>query len=269
MSLASLPPPPSRLDDRGSRVLQVGELVGLAAVGALACTLPAGLRVSTALTGTETFVRAWSALVAAALLPMLAAVAAIRGAWHAWRDVGEALSPLRIFGAGLWVAGLFVWMALSGAFLAATTHHHTLAGVTYAFGALALAAFWGLVCRRIVAILGGLTQRGRRLAVAALGVPVLGAIAYISVRFLVAASKDPSSALAAATVIDVLAFALAALFGSVDWRLLRRPLGLMGPPLALFLGALGLATLGDPVVLRGIREHAPVFVAMATVLPGH
>jgi hypothetical protein len=269
VSLASLPPPSSRIDDRGSLALQVGELVGLAAVGALACTLPAALRVSSALAENEPFVRAWSALVAAALLPMLAAVAAIRGAWHAWRDVGEALSPLRVFGAGLWVAGLFVWMALSGAFLAATTHHHTLAGVTYAFGAVALAAFWGLVCRRIVAILEGLAQLGRRLAVASLGVPLLGAIAYIGVRFLVVTSKDPSSALAAATVIDVLAFALAALFGSVDWRLLRRPLGLMGPPLALFLGALGLATLGDPATLRGIREHAPVFVSMAALLPGH
>jgi hypothetical protein len=211
-------------------------------------------------------VRAWSALVAAALVPMGLAVAALRGAWHGWRDVGEGASPLHLFGAGLWIAGLFVWMVMLGAFLRATTHHHALAGVTYAFGALFLAAVWGLVCWRIAAILRGLTEMTRHLAMLSLAAPLLGVIVYVGARFLVVASRDASSAPAVATVIDVLAFALAALFVSADWRFLRRPLAIAGPPLALFLGALGLTTLGDHAILQAIREHAPAFASVAGLL---
>jgi hypothetical protein len=266
---APVPPPSSRIDDHGSPAHRFGALVGLATVGTLACTLPAALRVSAALTGASPVVRAWSALVATTLVPMCLAVAVLRGAWSAWRDLGEAASPPRVFGVGLWVAGLFVWMVLFGGFLRATTHHHALAGVTYAFGALALAGGWGLVCWRTAAIFAGFAEKTQPLAMASLGVPLFVAILYIAVRFLVVASRDASSALAAATVIDVFAFCLAGLFGSADWRLMRRLLAAIGPPLALFLGALGLTTLGDPAVLQAIREHAPAFAYAAGLIPGH
>jgi hypothetical protein len=231
--------------------------------------LPAGLRVSAVLTGEAPVVRAWSALAAAALGPMVLAVSLLRGAWQGWRDLDESVSPLRVFGAGLWVTGLFVWMVMFGGFLRAATHHHALAGVTYAFGAMFLALGWGLVCWRTVAMLRDFAQQTRRLAMVLFGAPLVAAILYIGARFLGVAARDASSALAAATAIDVLAFALAALFGSVDWRSMRWPLAILGPPIALFFGALGLTTLGDHAVSQAIREHSPAFAAVAGLLSGH
>jgi hypothetical protein len=261
-------PQSTRIDGRGSLALEFGVLVGLATLGALACTLPATLRVSPSLAGMGAVVRAWSALVAAALMPMGLSVAALRGAWRAWRELGEEVSAVGVFGVGLWAAGLFVWMALLGAFLGATTHHHALAGVTYAFSSLGLAAGWGLVCWRTAAILRGSGQRGRRLAMASLGALLFAVVLLIGVRLLLVASRDPSSAVAVATVIDVVAFAFAALFASADWRFPWRPLAILGPSLALFLGALGLTTLGDPPVSQAIREQAPAYAPMAGLLSG-
>jgi hypothetical protein len=264
--VASVRPPSSRVGERGSLALQFGAFVGLATVGALACTLPAGLRVSAALEGTAPMVRAWSALVAAVLVPMGLVVAALRSAWQGWRELGEAVSPWQLFGAGMWVLGLFVWLTMFGAFLRATTHHHALAGVTYAFGALVLAVGWGLVCWRTAAMLGGLAETRRHLAMVLLAAPVFVGILYIGAHFLLVALHDAGSAPAVATVIDVLAFALAALFGSADWRFMRRPLAIAGPPVAIFLGALGLTILGDHAVWQAIREHAPAFAPVAGLL---
>jgi hypothetical protein len=255
-------PPSSRIDGGSSLASRLGALVGLATVGAIACTLPATLRVAPMLNGPQAAVRAWAALVAAALMPMGLSVAALRGAWRAWRELGEEVSPLGVFGVGLWVTGLFVWLELLGAFLRATTHHHALAGVTYAFGALGLAVGWGLFCWRTVAILRELRQGLKRIAMVSFGVFFLAAILFIAVRFFAVASKDAASAMAAATVIDVVAFALAALFVSADWRRWR-PLAIVGPPLALFLAALGFSTLGDPSVAQVIREQAPAYAPVA------
>ena len=255
-------PPSSRIDGGSSLAWRLGALAGLATVGAVACTLPATLRVSPMLTGPQAVVRAWAALSAAALLPMGFAVAALRGAWRAWRELGEEVSPLGAFGVGLWVTGLFVWLELLGAFLRATTHHHALAGVTYAFGALLLASGWGLVCRRTVGILRDLGEGRRRIAMVSFGVFFLAAILFIAVRFFSVASKDAASAMAASMVIDVVAFALAALFVSADWGKWRL-LAIVGPPLALFLAALGFSTLGDPSVAQVIREQAPAYAPIA------
>ena len=83
--------------------------------------------------------RAWVALAAAALVPMVAAVVVLRGAREGLRAFAGPGAGLRAFGVGLWIASLIVAFTFFGGVLRAHTHHHGLAGVTFAFGALGLA----------------------------------------------------------------------------------------------------------------------------------
>jgi hypothetical protein len=250
--------------------MQFGALVGLAAVAALLASFPAMIRVSAALAGgaPAAQVRAWAALGAAAIGPMALTIVVLRGARQGLRSFGEPQAPLRIFGLGLWLAMLFITLALFGGALRATTHHRALAGVTFGCGALVLALGWGLVCVRLVEMLRGMTERARQMAMLLLGGAALAAIAVLVLRFLRAVSGDASSSEAAATVVDVLAFVLTALLASQDWSPVRRPLALVGPPLAVFLAALGIRTLLDPPVRQAIAERAPAYVSGADLVSG-
>jgi hypothetical protein len=265
---ASVPPSSGRADENGSLVLQLGALLGITTAGALVSTVPAMWRVSAAVSGVAPVVRAWAALIAAVLGPMALSIVVLRNARQTLRLFVWPGDRLRAFGLALWFLLLWVSLALFGSVLRATTHHHALAGVTYACGALAIAFGWGLVCGRLVAMLRSVSPPVRRWAVRGIGAALLLATGYVGLRFLAVVWKDPSSSQAGSTVVDVLAFMLAALAGSLDWRAVWRPLAIVGPPLALFLGALGATTLRDPPVHHAIVEHAPAFVPAADALSG-
>jgi hypothetical protein len=264
---ASAPPPSVPTDENGSFVLRFGMLVGLATAASLVCTLPAMTRVSLGLSGQAPTLRAWAALAAAALGPMGFALVVLRGARQGMRTFVEPRTRLRAFGLGLWLAMLFVTLALLGGFLRATTHHRALAGVTYAFGALGLAAGWGLVCARAVTILRNRSETTQRVVMALLGGVAVIAIGYLGLRFVSAVSNDPSASAAAATVLDVSAFVLTSFLASLDWRALRRPLAMVGPPVAVFVAALGITTLRDMPVRQAIGEHAPTYSTAVSLFP--
>jgi choline-sulfatase len=267
---ASVPPPSRSVEGNGSLVLKFGAWIGLAAAGALLCTVPAMLRVSEALAGGAPVVRAWAALGAAALGPMGLSIVVLRGARRGLRAFGGPphLAQLRWFGLGLWLALLFVTLASFGSVLRATTHHRALAGVTYGCGALVVAVVWGLVCARIVAMLRSVSVGLQRFVVFSLGGAVFATVAFVLQRFVSVVSTAPSASGAKATVIDVFAFLLTAIFVSLDWRAATRPLALVGPPFAVFLAALGITTLLDPPVRQALSEHAHTFVSAANLISG-
>ena len=263
MLSASVPPPSTRFEGGGSLVVQVGALIGVAAVAALLAALPATMRASAALPGDAPAIRVWSALGVSALAPMAVAIVTVRRARVGLGSFAGPPSRLRVFGILLWLALLFVGLTLFGSVLSGTTHHHALAGVTYAFGAVALAVGLGLACARLVGVVRGLSDRSRNVAIALLGGGAFLALSYLLARFLSAATKDPASSDAASTVVDVLAFVFTALFASRDWRVANRPLAILGPPVAVFLASLGLTTLRDPPVYQAIVDRAPAFVPAA------
>lgn len=267
---ASVPPPSRSVEGNGSLVLKFGAWIGLAAAGALLCTVPAMLRVSAALAGGAPVVRAWAALGAAALGPMGLSIVVLRGARRGLRAFGGPphRAQLRWFGLGLWLALLFVTLASFGSVLRATTHHRALAGVTYGCGALVFAVVWGLVCARIVAMLRSVSVGPQRFVVFSLGGAVFATVAFVLQRFVSIVSSAPSASGAAATVIDVFAFLLTAIFVSRDWRAATRPLALVGPPFAVFLAALGITTLLDPPVRQALSDHARTFVSAANLISG-
>ncbi len=259
-------PPPRLLGANGKLVLRAGGLVARAAGAALLCTLPAMVRVSSVLDGSAPAVRAWAALATAALGPMALALMVLGRARKELKTLGGSGMRLLAFGIGLWLALLVVMLSVLGGFLRATTHHHALAGVTYAFGALALAVGWGLLCARLVGILRSAPSRVRRWGVVLLGALAVAALGYIALGFLNAVASDPASAKASATVVDVLAFALTAFIVSRPWERTPWVLALAGPPLALFMATLGVTTLRDSPVREAIDEHASSFSSVAGVV---
>jgi hypothetical protein len=228
---------------------------------------PAAARVSGVL-ASASGLRIWLGLAAAALGPMVAAIAVLRGAAEGMRAFAGPGATLRAFGVGMWLASLLVTLSWFGSLLRATTHHHALAGVTYAFGALALAVGLGLLCARIVAILEGASLAARSLALGALGGAMVVALAWMAVRFGRAASHDAASAAEAATVVDVLIFAVCSFLASRRAWGAPRPLALVGPPLAVVTLAMGISTLQDAGLRQSIAERAPTFAPAARLLSG-
>ncbi len=265
---ASAPPPPRPAEDSASLVVRFGVVLGLAAAAALVCSVPAVVRVSATLAGSGFSFHAWVGLSAAVLGPMVAAVVVLRGAAEGIRAFAGPGAALRAFGVALWLTTLFVTLSWFGGLLRATTHHHALAGVTYAFGALALAVGLGLVCARMVAILQESPAEMRSLALGGLGGAITVALVWMAVRFGRAASHDAASSEAAATVVDLVAFALAAFLASRRTLGAPRILALVGPPLAVVVLATGVSALRDAALRQAMAERAPAFAPAARLVSG-
>ena len=262
----SAPPPTKAAADAGSVVVRFGTAVGLGAVAALAGAVPATLRVTSVAADGPAAWRVWLALAAAALVPMVAAVVVLRGAREGLRAFAGPGAGLRVVGAGLWVASLLVGFTLLGRVLRANTHHHALAGVTFAFAALFFAIGSGVVCARIVSLARGAPDFARRGLVLILGTAAVLALAYVGLRFVRAASHDAASYGAAGTVVDVLAFGLAAFFASRPSLIARRIIAVLGPPIAVAVLALGVTTLRAAPMRDAIGESAPVFAPVVEFL---
>lgn len=253
--------------------MRFGTAVGLAAAAALASAVPPALRISATLgadvaAGTPGTGKTWMGLAAAALVPMVAAVVTLRGAREGLRAFGGQGAEIRAYGVGLWAASLFVLLAFLGSVLRATTHHHALAGVTFAFGAVALAIMSALVCARAVSILRGAPAERRRVLVIALGLCAVAAVGFTGLRFLRAASRDPASAAAAGYVVDILGFWLAAFLAAGHSLASRRLVALVGPPVAVAIAALGISALRDPPLRTAIADGAPAFAPLVDQVPG-
>ncbi len=259
--------PPGVPERTGSRSVRLGTAIGLGAFATLVCVLPATLRVCAAIGPDESEMRVAVALAAAALGPMVASILVLRGAREGLRAFAGLGVEVRAFGLALWLASLLVTFSVFGSVLRATTHHHALAGVTFAFGALALAVGSAVLCARFVAILRAASPTMRRVMAMALGTAMAAAVGWVGVQFMRATAHDPASASAAAIVVDVLAFALAAGFAAQPSFALRRPLALSGPPVAIVIAVLGVTALRDATLRHAIDEHAPAFSAAARWVP--
>ena len=70
--------------------------------------------------------------------------------------------PSSTWGVATWAMATFLALASLGAFLRATTHHHGLAGVTFAIGGLAVGGALALVVRRLMQMARGADPWGAR-----------------------------------------------------------------------------------------------------------
>jgi hypothetical protein len=199
---------------------------------------------------------------------MVITVVVLRNAREGLRVFGGPGAELRVYGAVLWAATVFVTLSIFASALRATTHHHALAGVTFAFGAVATAIGAALACVRVVGILESASRGARGAILVALGVAVALAVGWVGIRFVRAASRDPLSAAAAGVVVDVLAFGLAALFAARRSFVSRRAMAVVGPPVAVAIAALGVSVLREAPMRAAIDEYAPAFAPITDQIPG-
>ncbi|HEY2510907.1 MAG TPA: hypothetical protein VGI39_08630 [Polyangiaceae bacterium] len=253
-SFHSMPPdgePPPSLFAR------VGSLLGVAALVALVSTVPAVTRVGPA-TG---WLAAWLGLASCSLVPALLALAVLRGAREGTRAFPEHDPPMILWAASVWAMTVFLLLTGLGALLRATTHHHGLAGVTFAVGAVVVAAGVALVVRRLTAIARGMEPWNRAALLAVLLVVLFGALAVVGIR--VARSSSAVPLPSPTLVVDALAFFIAVV--ALSRTAFQRVPGLatIGIPLAAGVLLVGGALLSsNPELAQTIRTEAPQFAPL-------
>lgn len=251
MSL-SLPPPSAPLSAR------VGAALALAVPAALVAVLPAALRLAS--DASWSLVRAWPLLGGIAIVPIALLGLVGRRAYLGWRALGPDDAGLRLAVA----CGGIGWLGLLadrlGAVLRAKTHHHALAGVTFALAIVVFGAVLVLVSRRILALLRDLEPRyetlARLIAVAWAAAPVIGLV--LALR---AAAPDLAPE-ARAAVIDGAALVLGTILASRTIATPRPALAVAGPlacALLLLVAGIGLR---EPNLRASLDGAAPLLARL-------
>lgn len=261
--MASTPPPPRFSEYPGESpaqegfLLRAGSACGAGTLGAALAAIPSALRFQGPLGCSAG--SAWVVLTGLTVLPMVATVALLLAARRGARSV-IAQEPLRGLGLGMGLAGLSLVLFGLGAFLRATTHHHALAGATFAVVAVALAFVVLAVVGRLVVLGRDLPERGRAMVAALALVTAFVVLGGLAGRVAARAEGDPSSVRAGNLVAELLAFALSAALVSRPPFRDRRVLAVLGPPLAAGAVLLGGAALrGSPALGEALGNHAPAY----------
>lgn len=222
-------------DDDTPWLLRFGTTVGVAFVVAVVGTAPSALRVAKAMPDKGLFA-VWAVLGAAALFPAAFLVSLFRGARRGARSFlrdRALVHGTRVFAFGA-LAPPFV--VVFGTVLRAKTHHHALAGVTFAIAAaIVLAGIFAFASRLSVIV----EARGERAVKAGFGVAFVAfllSLAWVGLK----ASRAGGPAVGA--FLDVLAILLASGFGSRRSFADAKALAFVGPPLAAAMLALGITT---------------------------
>jgi hypothetical protein len=165
----------------------------------------------------------------------------------------------------LWFVSSFGSFTLLGSLLRARTHHRALGGVVFAVCGLAVAVLLALGSARTVSILVRLS-RPARWGVGAVASAVFVMATHANVLYDHVARLSLSER---ARVVDGLAFALCALLASVSSLANRRGAALLGPPFAVVILVLGIASLLSCTALRdSFEQRAPlVFWLLALLFP--
>jgi hypothetical protein len=242
----SAPPP----EDRASWVTRFGSLSAAGAFAAALSTIPAALRIGSTVANVDT-IGAWLGLVGLAVIPCTFGACIFRGAYTGLRAFAGEGASARAAGIALWIALLIVSLTAYGSLLRATTHHHGLAGTTFAIGAVVLALAGGAVAGRIGAFVQKTTEDAQRIFAGASFIVLLGSIAVVASR-LGHGEASP--------VVDALALLLAMVFVGQPIFSGRKALAIVGPPIAATFLFLGIATVrSSPVLQDALAQGAPVF----------
>lgn len=234
-------------------VTRFGTVVGGGVLAAVASSLPAELRMGDG----GSILRAveqWLAL-AAILTPLSIVVVAVfrRGRTGLRMLVGDR-APL-FAAAALWWAVLELGvLSMFGAALRARTHHHGLAGVTFALVALVSGIVVALLAVRGVRMLVKLPPGGHRVALMVAAAAAFMVVALVGVRTSRAAGLHTAGAL-----VDGVALLVSAAIASSRAMARWRPLAVGGVPIAAAILLLGFACVrAEPDLKELLAEGAPL-----------
>jgi hypothetical protein len=244
----------------GSRVVHLGTAVGCGVFAALVGSGPAALRLANVY-GEN---RAWLLLAACATPFTTLAVLLLREAYVGLRAyMGAGRNFVRVF-VSLWFGASAVWLDLLGVVLRATTHHHALAGVTFALTGVMGVLASGLLAHRIAGRIEALRSKGFVRTHALLSAWVYGLVAVL----VLAAARSLHTKLApesAAVIVDVIALGLASALAARPELRAFRTLAYLGPIAAIVLVALGVAGFSRDLGAL-VDLHAPAFGALLDVV---
>ncbi len=257
---------------------RIAATLSAAALASIACTGHTAARLSTG--AAIPWPKAWLALAACAYLPALFFVVVLPRARAAMGSFDPKGSRTRILTLLFTVAALEGTLSVFGRVLRQSTHHHALAGVTFALGALVVTAFAAALSARIASLVASLGEVAARVAI------VVASLVVVAIFAVLVRSLSPS---ARVMLLDGGAFVVAVVLASRT--ALPRPekhpeaphdddddapsrlgfLAYFGAVVAAAIIALGAISLRQSaeVVLPSIDALAPLYATLAGLIGGH
>lgn len=240
---------------RVSLVTRVGTLLGAGALASLAASVPAATRIAREADGRFGVTGVWLALAATLLVPMTLGVGVLRGARRGVAAFGGSGGTARALGFLSWVLATALALLFFGAALRATTHHHALAGATFAIVGMVLAIGLAAGAARTVALTARWGAVAQRLLLGALTL----ALFVVFLLFCFKVSRTGTGTGASALLVDVLACFIAAALSSGPALGSARPFAAMGPVVAAVVLVLGISAFRASPRLPGVaRTRAPL-----------
>lgn len=236
-----------------SPVTRFGTVVGGGVVAAIVASLPAVLRMGD---GGSTFraLEQWLALAAMVTPLAVLMVGVFRRARVGLRILAGDDAELFAAGALWWAVIELGLLAVGGAVLRAKTHHHGLAGVTFAIFALASGLVIALLAVRGVRMLAKMPHEGHRVALYVVAGSMFLAIVLVGYRTARAEGLHTAAAL-----VDALALAVASAIASTRAVARLRLLAMIGVPVAAAVLLLGFASIrAEPDLGKLLAESAPL-----------
>jgi hypothetical protein len=242
-------------------VTRLGTVVGGGVLAAAASSLLAELRMDAGGSLLRGLVQ-WLAL-AAILTPVgVLVVGVLRRGRVGLRLVAGARGPLFLAAALWWAVLELAVLSVFGAVLRAKTHHHGLAGVTFALLALFSGLAVTLLAVRGVRMLLTMPPDYHRVAFKVASAAALVVVALVALRTSRAAGLHTTGALIDALAL-LAAAALASSRGAVTWR----PLAIGGFPVAAAVLLLGFACVrSEPDLKELLAEGAPLQAWLLSLL---
>lgn len=238
-----------------SLLLRIGVLIGGGVLSALVASLPAALRLGGEGSLGTLFTR-WLILAALCLPLSVSAVAVLRRARVGLREIIGDRAKLLIIGVLWWSVIMVGLLAVVGALLRKVTHHHALAGVTFAFFAVIAGIIVALLARRTT---GMLDRGGSRLQ--RVGLSIVGGCAVVVVGLVLVRTARATELHAAAGLVDAIALSITSIMASSRAFARVKPLAIVGVPVAILVLVVGLTLLRfdpklHPVLMTGAPLHA-------------
>jgi hypothetical protein len=248
--LAREPEPDS---DGSSIVMRLGFIVAGGVLSAIAASLPAVLRMGSA--GSASRVLEQWMVLSAALTPLaVAGVAILRRARVGLRLLAGERASLFAMGVLWWSVIELGLLSTFGALLRKTTHHHALAGVTFAVFAVVTGIVVALFARRTTMVLARGGSSLQRMALVIAGACIFVGIILVGVR-----TSRAEGLHTAALLVDALALAVSSTIASSRVIGRWRPMAIAGVPVAVLMIMVGFTSLRfDPKLAQLLVEKAPM-----------
>lgn len=236
-----------------SMVMRVGYIVAGGVIAAVASSFPGSLRMGEEGSASRALEQ-WIVLSALATPLGVLAVAVLRRARVGLRMLMGDRATLLFMGVLWWCVIEIGLLAIVGTVLRKTTHHHALAGVTFAAFAVASGVVVGLLARRATSVLarGGASLQK-------VGLYIAGGAAFLIVMLVGVRTSRAEGLHTAAALVDALALAITSTIASSKAFGRVRAMAIAGVPVAVLVIMVGFTTLRfDPKLRESLMETAPI-----------